>query len=104
MPFIRSPSRSDEKVSLVRATPVRLRCCLWISSAIVCAKTRGLAAVPLYSFEKAAVWPATLYSRTWTTTPVAVLRTAPMTTPSAPSSRQRSNGTASIDAGTGIDA
>ena len=46
---------------------------------MVCAKTRGLAAVPLYSFENAAAWPATLNSRTWTVTPVPVLRTAPIT-------------------------
>ena len=39
-PFIRAPSRSDENASLVRATPRRLRCVLWTSSAIEWAKIR----------------------------------------------------------------
>ena len=48
-PCTRSPSRSEANVSLVRATPRSARCCWWISSAIVCAKNRGLLAGPLYS-------------------------------------------------------
>ena len=48
VPDMRSPSRSESKVSFERATPFSARCVLWISSEIVCANSRGLAAVPSY--------------------------------------------------------
>ena len=48
VPCTRSPSRSDENVSFVRATPLSARCCWCTSSATVWAKKRGLVAGPLY--------------------------------------------------------
>ena len=62
-----------------------------------------LRALPLYSLAIADVPLATSISRNCTVTPVAVFRTLPTTTPSAPSSFQRSSATCSIDGGCGID-
>ena len=77
-----------------RATPRRLRCVLWISSAMRCAKTRPPSVTDL---QRPAVLLAERHrarrprscSRTSTTMPSAVLRTVPTTTPSALSSFQR---------------
>ena len=102
VPAMRSPSRSELNVSFVRATPRSARCCWCSSSAIECANSRLLATDPVYSRANADCRVRTLKRRTSTRTPVAVFCTVPMTTPSALTSRQRSNGTSLSEVAGGI--
>jgi len=87
----------------VRATPRSPTWFWWMSSAIVWAKSRGLAVAPVYSLESADCRVDTCSRRTSTRKSLPTRRTDPITRPSAPSSRQRSKGTSVSDRAAGID-
>ena len=93
-PFIRSPSRSDENASFVRATPRSAAAAGGSRRTTVCAYSRGLPAqapavllrqrgLAAWRRRSAAPGPAT---------PLALFCTVPTITPSAPSCFQRSSG------------
>ena len=89
---------------MVLATPRNASCDWKISSDAVCAMKRGFDACATYSRPNAACCCFTPNSRTSTRSESPCFCTVPMTRPSAPSSRHRSNGMAERERAGGIEA